>query len=67
MEITTLKEIKKGEYFKLVNSKGVAGATVYVKDDYDRSERKYMVTRFDDISSSRLLKGSQRVTTDFIF
>lgn len=67
MEIKTVRELKKGEYFKLINSKGVASATVYVRDEYDREERKYMVTRFDDISSSRMLKGTQRVTTDFIF
>lgn len=67
MEIKLLKEIKKGEYFKIVNSKGVASATVYVRDEYDREERKYMAVRFDDTSSSRLFKGTQTVTTDFIF
>lgn len=67
MEIKTVKELKKGEYFKLINSKGVASTAVYVRDEYDREERKYMATRFDDISSSRLLKGNQQVTTDFIF
>lgn len=67
MEIKTIRELKKGEYFKVVNSKGVASATVYVRDEYDREERKYMAVRFDDISSSRLFKGTQTVTTDFIF
>lgn len=67
MEIKTVRELKKGEYFKIVNAKGQASATVYVRDEYDREERKYMATRFDDISASRLLKGTQTVTTDFIF
>lgn len=67
MEVKTLKELNHGDYFKIVNSKGQMSKTVYVKKEYDRSERKYMATRFDDISASRLLKGTQTVTTDFIF
>ena len=67
VEITTLKELKKGEYFRIVNKNGKVLPTVWVKDEYDRSERKYMAVKFWDICSSRLFKGEQTVTTDFIF
>jgi hypothetical protein len=66
-EITTLNKLKKGDYFKTVDKKGNASKTIYVKDDYSASERKFYVYKFSDICDSKLLKGATLVTTDFIF
>lgn len=66
METTTLRKLKKGEYFKIVKN-GIPSKTVYVKDDYSYEARKFFVTKFSDIGDSRLLKGATIVTTDFIF
>lgn len=66
-----LKDVKQGEYFTLKDYEGVFGEVsenrVYVRGEYDRSERKYDCGKFDDISYSRLLKGNTVVYTDFTF
>ena len=63
----TIKDLKKGEYFTLKPVPFPKDSQVYVRDDYDRSEKKYLVVRFDDCSTSRLLKPSTVVHTDFTF
>lgn len=67
-----LKELKKGDYFVKVKKDGTYPMypkpnQVFIKDDYDRSTRKFFVFRFNDICDSQLLKGDTEVTTDFIF
>lgn len=62
-----LKDLKKGEWFTLKPIEEPKGSQVFIKDDYDRSEKKYMCGRFDDISYSCYLKGTTTVYTDFIF
>lgn len=63
----TVKDLKKGEYFTLKPIEYPKDSQVYIRDDYDRSERKYLVVRFDDCSSSRLLKPETPVYTHFTF
>ena len=43
------------------------GKSVYVRDAYVREDKRYMLTRWDDISRSRLVKGSKLVEVDFTF
>ena len=43
------------------------GKSVYVRDDYIREEKRYMLTRWDDTSRSRLVKGSKLVEVGFTF
>jgi hypothetical protein len=43
------------------------GKSVYLRDDYIREEKRYMLTRWDDISRSRLVKGSKLVEVGFTF
>jgi len=43
------------------------GKSVYVRDDYMREYKLYMLTRWDDTSRSRLVKGSKLVEVDFTF
>lgn len=61
-----IKELKKGEFFRLVTKKGV-GAKTYVRDEYDRSDKKYCAYDFFDVCAFRYFKPSQEVTTDFEF
>ena len=63
----TLKEIKKGEYFTLKPIEEPKETQVFIKGDYDRSEKKYECGRFDDISYSRYLKPTTKVYTEFTF
>jgi hypothetical protein len=63
----TVKDLKKGEYFTLKPYAEPTENQVYIRGEYDRSERKYDCGKFSDISYSRLLKGNTVVYTDFTF
>lgn len=62
-----LKDLKKGEYFTIKPIDYPKESQVWVKDEYDRIERKYCCIRFDDISESRLYAGNKEVYIDFTF
>lgn len=64
-----LKELKRGEYFtrKLMHEQEAKPSQVYIKEDYDRSTKKYWCQKWDDISRCIELKGDTEVYTDFIF
>ena len=61
-----IKELKKGEYFRLVTKKGV-GTKTYVRAEYVRSYKKYCAYEFLDVCAFHYFKPSQEVTTDFEF
>lgn len=67
METTIISKLKKGDYFKKVNSKGELSKKVYIYDGYCRMTRKYAYSSFDDISSGFYAKKDMVVSTDFIF
>ena len=62
-----LRELKEGEYFTLKPYAEPKDNQVYIRGEYDRSERRYCCGKFSDISYSRLLKGDTEVFTDFTF
>lgn len=62
-----LKELKKGDWFTLKPIEYPKGSQVYVRGDYIRSDKKYSCCKWSDINSERLLKGTTKVYTDFIF
>lgn len=67
--ITCLKLLPRGTYFNLVAARGQKSTPTrtYVRGEYDRSEAKYECSYFDDFYHTRLLKGTQLVTTDMTF
>lgn len=64
-----LKELKHGDFFirKPMNGQEAKESQVYIKDDYDRSTKKYWCQKWDDISKGMELKGDTEVYQDFIF
>ena len=58
----TVKELKRGDFFRLSEN-----GRVYVRDEYDRAEKKYWIYPFDDVNAGRFLKGSRAVLIDFEF
>ena len=58
-----MKQVKNTVRGELV----MIGKSVYVRDDYMREYKLYMLTRGDDTSRSRLVKGSKLVEVDFTF
>ena len=63
----TIKQLKKGEFFTLKPVNEPTGFQVYIRGDYDHSEKKYVCTKFSDICYSRLFDGKRIVYTDFTF
>lgn len=63
----TIKDLKKGDWFTLKPIAEPKENQVYIRGDYDRSEKKYECGKFSDISYCRMLKPSTEVYTDFIF
>lgn len=62
--ISELKELKKGDFFKL---KDLDTAIVYVRGEYDRSTKTYSCFKFEDVNDERFLKGSKKVFVGFTF
>ena len=63
----TVKELKKGDYFTLKPIEEPKESQVYVRGEYDRSEKKYSCYKFSDVNAERFYKGDKEVYTDFIF
>lgn len=62
-----LKELKKGDWFTLRDIHEPKESQVWIRDEYDRTERKYICVCFGDICRSRLIKGDKEVYTGFTF
>lgn len=62
-----IKDLKIGEYFTLKPYSEPTEKQVFIRGEYDRTEKKYECGRFDDISYTRYLSGKTEVYTDFIF
>ena len=63
----TVKELKRGEYFTRKPITEPKESQVYIRGEYDRSTGKYCCTRWDDICSDILLKGTTEIYTEFTF
>lgn len=58
----TLAQLPKGEYIRLTEN-----GPVWIRGDYDRSSRKYELTRFDDVNRVAYRKGTTTVFAGFSF
>lgn len=68
MKTCTIKELKKGDFFTLKNyGEYPDEKRVYVRGDYERSERKYSCTKWSDFCAETFKKGTTIVYTDFTF
>ena len=68
MRTCTIKELKKGDFFTLKDyGEYPAENRVYIRGDYERSEKKYSCGKFSDWNFETFKKGSTVVYTDFTF
>lgn len=73
MKQTTLRKVKKGEYFTLTNEVkydedgDVLRKYVYVRDWYSRKSKKYIVYKFSNVCDWREMRGDSIVYIDFRF
>jgi hypothetical protein len=63
MTQATIKEVKKGEFFKRKED----AQTVYVRGNYDASSKTFSAYKFDDINSEIFIKPSKIVFINFDF
>lgn len=63
-----LKDLKKGEYFRMVSPSGLLSRETYIKGEYDRSEKKYLCARCSDVyGSGRYMRSNQEISSEFIY
>lgn len=69
MKKVMVKDLKKGDFYTLKDYGDYPSENkVYIRDEYDRSEKKYMAVKFTDYLGSGVYhKGTKEVYTDFIF
>ena len=56
---TMLKEVKLGDLFRLKPD-----GPIWIRDEYDRSTKKYGVHKWDDVNHWSLKKGTVKVWVD---
>lgn len=64
---TKIKDLKRGEFFTLKPIAEPKESQVFIRGEYDRSERKYWVQKWNDIGDGKYLDGNRTVYTDFTF
>lgn len=68
METKKLKDLKNGEFFTLKDyGDNPDEKKVYVRGNFERSEKKYSVTKFSDAFAERFLSGEKVVFVGFTF
>lgn len=68
--IVRLCDVPKGTYFhrtSLRNGEFCEHSVVWCRDEYDRSTKKYLCYKFEDVNHSNQFRGEERVTIDFTF
>lgn len=63
----TIKELKKGQYFTKKAIDEPTEKQVWIRGEYDKSQKKYECVRFDDICQCCYLRGDTEIYTDFVF
>lgn len=67
MKAVKLSTLKKGDFFTLKPIEEPTVSQVYVRDDYDRSLKKFDSHKFINSCSSHFFKGDKIVYVDFFF
>lgn len=62
-----IKELKHGDFFTKKPIEYPNDNQVWIRKEYDRSQRKYVCQRFSDINDFCYLKGDKEVFTELIF
>ena len=62
-----LKDLKKGDWFTLKNFSEPKDNQVWIKNEDNRSSKKYLCIRYSDISDSKEVSGDKEVYTNFTF
>ena len=63
----TVKELKKGDFFTKKELSAPNDTQVWIRGEYDRASKRYVITRFSDFCDTQLMRGDKEVFTDFTF
>lgn len=67
MKLKELKNKQPENWFTLKPIEHPTYMQVWIREEYDRSAKKYCCVCYGDICKSRLIDGNKEVYTDFIF
>ena len=66
--VCELRQLPKGTYFRIIDKNGKVSKETYTKNYYARDCKKYVCDKHSDVwGNGRLVKGTQKVTTDFYY
>ena len=64
----TVKDFRKGDYIRLTGKNGVSGKKTYIRGEYDRATKKYVLIDCNDVwGNGRLVKGTTPANDDFTY
>ena len=63
----TVKELKQGEFFTKKPIEYPKDNQVFIRKEYDKSSKKYVIQRYSDMNDYQLIAGNKEIFTDFIF
>lgn len=68
----TLRELKEGEFFTTSLDRAIKASQgqsqfVWIKGEYDRSSKKYVCYKFNDINCTKLFNTNTIIYTNFTF
>ncbi len=62
-----IKDLKKGDLFTINAIPEPRKNQVYIRGEYDKSNKTYSCTRYDDMNNERFYKGDKPVFVSFTF
>ena len=62
-----LRDVKKGAWFTLKPIECPKPSQVWIRGEYDRTEKRYSAINWDDMNRERFLSGNREVFVDFTF
>ena len=66
--VCEVRQLPKGAYFRTVDKSGKVSRETYIKDYYEPSSKRYCATKCSDVlGNGRMVKGTQKVTTNFYY
>lgn len=69
MKQTTIKELKKGEFFTLrdYGEQEITSHPVWIRGEYDKGSKTFSCFKFDDINREAFFKGAKVVYAEPYF
>lgn len=67
VNVKLIKDLRKGQLFTFKDYPEPKDHQVWIRDEYDKVSKKYLVICWNCFNKQRLVKGDKIVFTDFTF